>query len=167
MAQSASQHETFAQWMADHQGIIVKIVRGFTPTPAEADDLTQEIAIDVWRSVPRFRGDSKVSTWIWRIALNRAISWKRGAKADEINLDDIGNTTTMSRSTDQADAAVDVNHIYQAIRTLNLLDRCLVMLSLEGYRYDEMADITGITETNVGARLSRARQKLTTELERV
>lgn len=148
----------FASWMADHRGIIVKIVRSFTTHPADADDLTQEITLTLWRSIPSFRGESKPSTWIWRIALNRAISWRRAAKDPHTNLDEVIEPS----APDRADDGLLVDRIYDAIRTLTPIDRSLIMLWLEGHRYTE---ITGLTETNIGARLSRARNRLTEHLE--
>ncbi len=156
-----SGREVFADWMAEHRGIVFKIVRGFTTTPADADDLTQDIAVALWRSIPSFQGKSKPSTWIWRIALNQAISWKRAAKAPHADLDEVVEPSAL----DRADDRLLVHRIYQAIRTLPPIDRSLVMLSLEGYRYAEIAEITGLSDTNVGARLSRARTRLDKLLE--
>ena len=152
---------TFTQWMSDHRGIIVKIVRSFTTEAAAADDLTQEITVALWRSIPSFRGESKPSTWIWRIALNQAISWQRATKDPHTDLDELVELP----ASDRADDGLLVDRIYSGIRTLNPIDRSLIMLSLEGHRYAEIAEITGLSETNVGARLSRARTKLTHYLE--
>ena len=151
----------FALWMTDHRGIIVKIVRSFTTDPTDSDDLTQEITLALWRSIPSFRGESKPSTWIWRIALNRAISWRRAAEDDHTDLEDVVEPS----APDGADDGLLVDRIYDAIRTLTPIDRSLIMLSLEGQRYAEIAEITGLTETNIGARLSRARTRLTEHLE--
>ncbi len=153
--------EVFAGWMVDHRGILVKIVRSFTTDPVDADDLTQDITLALWRSIRSFRGESKASTWIWRIALNEAISWKRAAKAPHLDVDDVAEPSAHSR----ADDSLLVDRIYAAIRTLKPIDRSLIMLSLDGHRYAEIAEITGLTETNVGARLSRARTRLTEQLE--
>ena len=152
--------ETFVGWMADHQGILVKIVRGFTVDPADADDLTQEISLALWRSIPSFRGDSKPSTWIWRIALNQAVSWQRARKAPHQELDELGTS-----SADRADDRLLVDRVYAAIWELSPVDRSLIMLLLEGYRHAEIAEITGLSETNVATRLSRARTKLSRHLE--
>lgn len=153
--------QIFESWLTEHRGIIVKTVRGFTTKPSDADDLSQEIVLALWRSIDSFRGNAKPSTWIWRIALNRAISWQRAAKAPHIDLDDVPEPSAKER----ADDALLVDRIYAAIRTLAPLDRSLMMLSLEGYSYVEIAEMTGLTETNVGARLSRARTRLADRLE--
>lgn len=156
-----SDRHVFAGWMVDHRGIIVKIVRSFTTDPTDADDLTQEITLALWRSIPSFRKESKPSTWIWRIALNRAISWQRAAADDHTDLADVVEPSAPDRAEDR----LLVDRVYDAIRTLAPIDRSLIMLSLEGHRYHEIAEITGLTETNVGARLSRARTRLTEHLE--
>ena len=161
MNRRGKERGVFAGWMTDHRGIIVKIVRSFTTDPTDADDLTQEIMLALWRSVSSFEGRSKPSTWIWRIALNRAISWQRATEHPHADLDEVAEPS----SSDRADDGMLVDRIYDAIRTLNPIDRALIMLSLEGHRYREIADITGLTETNVGARLSRARTRLTEDLE--
>lgn len=155
--------QVFEQWMVEHRGIIVKIVRSFTTDPTDADDLTQDITLALWRSVPSFRGEAKPSTWIWRIALNQAISWKRAEAPPHADLDAVLQPT----ASDRADDGVLIDRIYDAIRTLRAVDRSLIVLSLEGFPYAEIAAITGLTETNVGARLSRARTQLTTQLEDV
>lgn len=156
-----SEREIFAAWMSEHSGIIAKIVRGFTNNPADAEDLTQEIGLALWRSIPSFRGDSKASTWIWRIALNQAISSKRSSREAPVALDEV----IEPRVSDRSDDFISVDLIYDAIRTLAPIDRSLIMLSLEGATYAEIADITGLTETNVGARLSRSRSRLTQQME--
>lgn len=152
--------DIFAGWMEDHRGIVMKIVRSFTTTSADADDLTQNITLALWRSVSSFQGKSKPSTWIWRIALNQAISWQR-AERTHTSLDEVEEAS----ASDQADDRVLVDRIYRTIRTLKPVDRSLIMLSLEGYRYAEIAEITGLTVTNVGARLTRTRSVLTNALE--
>ena len=160
-----NESDIFAEWMATHGGIIVKIVRGFTSDPANAEDLTQDITLAVWRSIRSFRGESKPSTWIWRIALNQAISWQRAAKDPPIVLD-VALVDSVELSTaDRSDAGLAVDSIYDAIRTLAPIDRSLIILALEGHSYAEIAETTGLSQSNVGARLSRARARLTEHLE--
>ncbi len=148
--------------MTHHRGIVIKIVRSFAPDPTDADDLAQEIALALWRSVPSFRGESKPSTWIWRVALNRAVSWQRAGKDRHL---DVHGAAIEPPAVERADDGLLVDRIYEAIRSLPAIDRSVVMLSLEGHRYAEIAEITGLTETNVGARLSRARTRLEQHLK--
>ncbi len=156
-------NDIFTGWMNDHRGIVVKIVRSFASSPADAEDLTQEVTLAIWRSVPSFRGGAKPSTWIWRVALNRAISWQRSAVDDagQAPIDEVAELTAI----DRADERVAVARLYRLLRSLAPIDRSLMVLSLEGHSYAEMADITALSETNVGARLSRARARLTELIE--
>ncbi len=154
------QQQVFDEWMANHQGIIVKIVRSFTTRAADSEDLTQDIMLAIWRSISSFRGDAKPSTWIWRIALNQAISWQRATGDEQVDL-----AAVRSATRDVAADGLLVDRIYEAIRSLAPIDRSLIMLSLDGFSYAETSNITGLTETNVGARLTRARTRLTQLLE--
>jgi RNA polymerase sigma-70 factor (ECF subfamily) len=70
----------FRRWLADHAGLMWKVVRAFTATPEDAEDLLQEIALQLWRSLPAFRREAKESTWIYRVAFNTALVWKRDEK---------------------------------------------------------------------------------------
>ncbi len=160
MSRSVDQQTVFDSWMTEHRGIITKIVRSFTAHDSDAEDLTQDISFALWRSIPSFRGEAKPSTWIWRIALNQAISWKRTAPESHADIDAVGAAVR-----DGAADGVMVDRIYEAIRTLVPIDRSIIMLSLDGFTYAEIADITGLTESNVGARLTRTRTRLTSHLE--
>ncbi|VAW42949.1 hypothetical protein MNBD_CHLOROFLEXI01-2491 [hydrothermal vent metagenome] len=73
----SEQKQVFDEWLDSHKGLFFKVVRAYAFTPQDRDDLFQEIAIQVWHSVPNFRGESKVSTWIYRVALYAAMSWTR------------------------------------------------------------------------------------------
>lgn len=155
-------HEAiFEQWLIQHRGIIAKIIRSFTANPSDAEDLFQDITFALWRSIPSFRGESQPSTWIWRIALNQALSWKRSEKSNPAT-HQAASKRVSENSTEQA---VLVDRIYEAIRALKPIDRSLMMLSLDGCSYSEISMVTGLSETNVGARLTRARQQLNQQLK--
>lgn len=150
---------TFVEWVSEHRGIIVKVARSFTTTNEDRDDLIQEILIRVWASVESYEGHAKPSTWIYRVALNRALTWRRdeskhrNRKASLIEVGELPGTAT-------AEAGEQLNDLYAQLRKLTEIDRGLLLLSLDGFSYREMAEITDLTETNVGARLTRARAKL-------
>lgn len=158
---SSHHHDTFVAWMTDHRGIVTKVVRGFTRSPDDFEDLRQEVELAIWRSVPSFRGESKPSTWIWRVALNRALSWGQKREPFHETLEHTAEPTDSK----QPDEQLLLEHIYGAIRRLRPIDRSLVLLSLEGHPYREIASITGLSESNVGARLSRARAKLAAQIQ--
>lgn len=151
------QSATFDGWLRDHRGILIKIARTFVDKPTDFDDLLQEILIQVWRSVPAFHHRSRVSTWIYRVALNRALLWQRQEtrrRNQEINVEQLPPPLPANRA--------PVEQLYEAIRRLRKPDRALILLSLEGLSYREIAAIAELSESNVGVRLSRIRQKLHT-----
>jgi len=148
--------ERFQAWVGEHIGVLHRVARAFA-VGADQHDLLQEILIAVWRAAPAFRGDSAASTFIFRVAHNRALTWRRGEvrrrRRDEtyqrLHVEDVSGEDPL------------LEQLYEAIRQLEPLDRSLVLLSLEGQSYAEIAALHGLSETNIGARLSRARQKLT------
>src|SRR6185295_5416220 len=79
-ANTQEQEMIFRRWIADHAGLLWKVVRAFTVTPQDAEDLLQDIALQLWMSLPAFRGEAKESTWIYRVAFNTALVWKRDEK---------------------------------------------------------------------------------------
>ena len=152
--------ELFTQWLVDHRGIVVKVARSFTSTHADTDDLIQEILLRLWTSMDAYRGDAKSSTWIYRVALNRALTWRRGSnrRPAESPPDSLRHMAAPTNAEDQ----YRLNLLYQHIRQLSKIDRSLILLSLDGFSYAEMSAIAGISESNVGARLTRARTALST-----
>lgn len=117
--------------------------------------------MQVWRSLPRFRGDAKASTWLYRVALNTALLHSRRRAVRE------RHHTSDERALEQALMSAgqpneDIDVLYGCIRKLRELDRSIVMLHLEGLSYDEIADTTGLTRSNVSVRLVRAKKRLHT-----
>jgi RNA polymerase sigma factor (sigma-70 family) len=154
----------FRSWLADHRGIVVKVTRSFSNTPVDAADLQQELLLQLWLSLPAFAGQAKPSTWIYRVCLNTALTWRRGTTRRERRIEpgvDLDHLASGSGS--PADHAGDreiLAQLYAAIRALPDFDRALVLLLLEGLAYREMAEITGLTETHVGVAQTRARKRL-------
>jgi RNA polymerase sigma-70 factor, ECF subfamily len=161
-----SEHEQrFQQWLADHAGLLLKVVRSFTKGPVDGDDLLQEILLQVWMSLPSFREQSKPTTWLYRVALNTALGWKRqeSRRRRAIPLDvqqeiaaECGEDSSRQESLEQ---------LYGAIRRLEPAKRALVLLYLDGLSYADMAEVTGISESNVGVRLNRIKKELTALLK--
>ncbi|HVU15820.1 MAG TPA: sigma-70 family RNA polymerase sigma factor [Candidatus Didemnitutus sp.] len=158
--------DTFRQWLAEHRGIIIRIARSFTNSPADLADLQQEMQVQLWHSVARFSDKAKPSTWIYRVCLNTALTWRRASRRREISLEpalDVAslaaeNATPAEQSSDR-DA---IERLYAAIHQLPHGERSLVLLALEGLPYREIAEITGLTENHVGVALTRARRRLAT-----
>ncbi len=149
----------FRRWLEDHKGIVLKIARAFTASPEDRDDLFQEIALQLWRALPSFRGDSKPSTWIYKIGLNKALTWQRGEGRRgrrQVPLIEVSEPATPES---QGRHAL-LDRLYGEIRKLAEIDRSLLLLMLDGVPYGEMAQILGLSESNIGVRLNRAKKKL-------
>lgn len=154
----------FRRWLADHAGLMWKVVRAFTASPEDAEDLLQEIALQLWRSLPVFRGEAKESTWIYRVAFNTALVWNRQEKRRHANHEKFIklNGAPEIPAEDSAPAQNEelVRLLYSAIRRLPKLDASLALMHLDGLSYREMSDVLGISESNVGVKLNRIRKQL-------
>ncbi len=154
------QQRVFDGWLRNHQGLFFKVVRAYAFTPHDQEDLFQEIATQVWRSIPGFRGDAAVTTWIYRVALNAAIAWtqkERRHSAGKQALD--GVEPAFLHASPATDPRVE--WLYEQIRQLNEIDRSLTLLLLDGFSYKEMAAMLGITENYVGVKINRIKAHLT------
>jgi RNA polymerase sigma-70 factor (ECF subfamily) len=160
------QAHIFNQWLGAHKALIFKIVRAYGDSAMDQDDLFQEISIQVWRSIPAFRHESAVTTWIYRIALNTAISWVNKEKKYR-------NTTGSMESipdvlTPHTKPVDDqLAWLYEAIHALDEIDRSVALMLLDGFSYKEMAAILGITVTNVGVKINRIKKQLIIQSKKI
>ena len=154
-----SDTSTPARFLERYQGLVWKIARSFARSSEDRDDLAQEICVSLWMAHDSIPSDVKESTYVYRIALNRAISWQR-KRANYVK--HLNSFFAAPRAVPVASGRADseLEDLYEAIRGLPEFDRSLVLLHLERRSYAEMADILGITETAVGKRLSRAKQRI-------
>jgi RNA polymerase sigma-70 factor (ECF subfamily) len=150
--------QRFDQWLHSHRGLFFKVVRAYAFTPQDQEDLFQEIAAQVWRSVPNFRGDAAVTTWIYRVALNTAIAWTRQERRHRDGKQSMDGVEPSILQPAVADPRVE--WLYENIRQLNEIDRSLTLLLLDGFSYKEMAAMLGITESNVGVKINRIKAHL-------
>jgi RNA polymerase sigma factor (sigma-70 family) len=156
------QNECFLQWAGEHHLLLRKVTRSFA-FGSDQDDLYQEMLVAVWQAIPAWRGDAKPSTFIYRVAHNYALTWMRTRRNYSRAVERFGREAAPSSvGSEFSDSLLD--QLYAAIRELPELDRSLVVLSLDGLPYKEIAEILGLSETNVGARLTRARALLTDKL---
>jgi RNA polymerase sigma-70 factor (ECF subfamily) len=160
--QADDQQRLFDQWVNAHQGLLFKVVRAYAFTPQDQEDLFQEIATQLWRSVPSFRGEAVVTTWIYRVALNTALAWTRNEWKHRNGTRIVDGVETAIL---QTSPAVDprIGWLYEQIRQLNEIDRSLALLLLDGFSYREMAATLGITESYVGVKISRIKAYLTSK----
>lgn len=152
--------EEFVRQVETNQGIIQKICRLYGETQPDREDLFQEIVVQLWKGVSTFRGQSKFSTWMYRVALNTAISdlrkKKRTLPVSETEIASIEIKTELSEGNEEE----KVNSLYAAISRLTEIDKAIVMLYLEDRSYEEMEDILGINTNNLRVKMNRIKDKL-------
>jgi RNA polymerase sigma-70 factor (ECF subfamily) len=151
--------DTFLDLLEQNQDVIHKICNVYTRTGSDREDLFQEIVYQLWKSFPTFRGESSFSTWMYRVALNTALYAMRKFKTRHTI--ELNENMSEARGVPEPEKENDaISILYEAIETLNGIDRAIILLYLEKKSYDEMARITGLTAKNVGVRLVRIRSKL-------
>ena len=151
------QKQIFESWLGQHKGLVFKVVRAYASGTIEQDDLFQEITIQIWRSVPSFRQESAVTTWIYRISLNTAIKWIR--KVGKHSTESLDHVQQVLQVTDlQMDERLD--WLYHEIHKLDEIDRSVTLLMLDSFSYKEIAGILGISESNVGVKINRIKKQL-------
>jgi RNA polymerase sigma-70 factor (ECF subfamily) len=150
--------------MNDHLGLVLKIVRGGAAAPQDQDDLFQEILLQLWFSIPSFRGEAKETTWIYRVAFNTMLSWNRGERRRRLREEAVLEAAPLPViQPGSAEATRDeqiVARLYQLIHQLPKLDASLALMLLDGLSYQEMAEVLGISENYVGVKLNRIRKRL-------
>lgn len=153
------QDDLFRQWLREHQGIVVRVARARTDNQNDWEDLFQEILLQLWRSTAKFRGDSAASTWIYRVALNTSLAWDRSRRRYRDRVGRLAEPNDVAEE-GRNDHAAEVDRLYEAIRTLSKADSSIMLLHLDGLSYREMAEVVGISVSNVGVRLNRAKARL-------
>lgn len=153
----------FKDWLVEHCGTVLKVARAYTTTAEDAQDLAQEILLQVWRSLPRFQGRASATTWCYRVALNTALAWRRKERRRSTRQRPLLDVENLPASGDPArdSAGRDlVERLYGAIRRLSEAEAALVLLYLDGLSYRQMAEVLGVSEGNVGVKLNRAKKAL-------
>lgn len=152
--------QEFAALINKHRGIIYKVCNLYISDTEDKKDLFQEIVLQLWRSFPGFRNESQRSTWMYRVALNTAISnfRKESRKPERTSLtDDEFEIPDISDLSEQSERIQMLKH---AIDQLTQVEKAIIMLYLEDKNYDEIAEIMGITRSNTGVKLNRIKSKL-------
>jgi RNA polymerase sigma-70 factor (ECF subfamily) len=154
------QQRIFDEWLGEHRGLFFKVVRAYAFNPHDQEDLFQEIATQVFNSIPKFRGDSKPTTWIYRVALYSAMAWSKKERRHRDSHQSInGEEHTLLQPSKTRNSRLD--WLYEQISQLDELDRSLTLMMLDGYSYKEISATLGITENNVGVKLNRIKKRLT------
>lgn len=152
-----SMEKEFLDLIYEYQKIIYKVCKTYRDSREDQEDLFQEIVYQLWKSYPSFKGESKISSWMYRIALNTAIAIYRKRKPPIVYP---GKLPEQIPSDIPKQLSENEERVFQALRTFNDTEKALTSLFLEGFTYQEIAAITGITETNTGVRLNRIKNKL-------
>jgi len=152
------QKQIFEAWLDQHRGLLFKIVRVYAFTAMDRDDLFQEIIIQVWYSIPSFREEASVTTWLYRISLNTAVKWTRSERKHSQSETFDSEQYVLLESGIQVDERLE--WLYEEIYKLDEIDRSVSLLLLDGFRYKEMAAVLGITESNVGVKINRIKKFL-------
>ena len=153
----------FREWFERHQGLIYKISRAYASTSEDMQDLLQEIMLQLWHSIPSFREQAKESTWIYRVALNTAMGWSRTERKHSRTR---RRVLLMAVPSTPPDPGEDLEKeerlakVYEVVRSLSPADASVVLLFLDGLSYEDMAEVLGITVSNVGVKLHRAKKRI-------
>jgi RNA polymerase sigma-70 factor, ECF subfamily len=154
----------FMNWLGEHGSSVMKVARAYTLTSDECQDLAQEILLQAWQSLPKFEHRATAATWFYRVALHTAMNWHRKDKPRRSRQQPLFEvqvlaTAEPSRAED-AQQRDTVEQLYKAINQLPKTDAALVLLYLDELTYREMAEVLGISESNVGVKLNRAKKAL-------
>ncbi len=158
---SPTDQERFLAQIEEHKRILYKVANAYCANQDDRQDLIQDMVVQLWRSFGRFDGRSKFSTWMYRVAMNVAISTARSQTRrirDALPLDEAGLEIPV---TDPwlADEGDDLRLLHKMIGALDELNRALIILYLDGYSHAEIGEIMGISATNVSTRINRIKQR--------
>lgn len=150
----------FIALLTQHRKIIYKVCNLYMDDREQRDDLFQEITLQAWKSFAHFRGDARFGTWLYRVALNTAITYfKKEKRKAPVFLSEV--FPEMPEMPDPAEEQLQA--MYKAIATLSKIDKALVMLYLEDYSYQDIGDMLGITANNVAVKMNRVKARLKEE----
>jgi len=160
-------NDRFVQLLEEHKRILYKVASAYCADAEDRRDLVQEMVIQLWRSFPRYDDRLKFSTWMYRVAMNVAISFLRseGRRGREtVALDEVPDLID-NAAADRVlgEAGDDLRLLERLVSRLAEMSRALLVLYLEGYQHGEIAEILGISATNVGTRLNRIKNRLKDE----
>ena len=155
---------SFVELLEKHQNIVHKVCRLYTHNYDAHNDLFQEITIQLWKAYPKFRGDAKFSTWMYRVGLNTAITLYRKSKrtVNTQAFDDVQFKISAEDYDDTEEQQLKL--LYKAVRQLNDIEKALVFLYLEDKNYKEISETMGISEVNARVKMNRVKNKLRTIL---
>jgi RNA polymerase sigma factor (sigma-70 family) len=153
----------FLALLQEHRALLYKVARVFGRSPAQRDDLVQEAIAQLWGAYPRYDEQLRFSTWMYRIALNVAISWRRRERTQTQHLVPVGEELldiAQPANALTSDAAADVELLYSSIEQFDDLNKALLLLYLDSQSHQEISLVLGISQTNVATKISRLKDRL-------
>jgi RNA polymerase sigma factor (sigma-70 family) len=156
----------FMELIEENKRIIFKICNSYCPNKEERDDLAQEIVYNLWKSYQRFNSSLKFSTWMYRIALNVAISFYRKVKKSAPQISISENLILLEESTNN-ETDNNIHLLLKFINELKEIDKSIMLLYLDDKSYKEIAEITGISESNIATKISRIKDKLKSNFQTI
>lgn len=156
------QEKEFVEVIQDNEGILYKMTRLYANNKEDQKDLYQDIVYQLWKAFNTFRGDAKLSTWIYRIALNTALLYLKNKKRKGYNTSLDGIVLINENYDPVLQERLEI--LYAHIREFGEVDKGIVFLFLEGKKYEEISDITGMSTSNIGTRMARIKEKLNKQI---
>ena len=156
-----SKQTEFLQLIEQHQGILYKVSRMYMDFDQDQEDLRQEIIYQLWKSYEKFKGDSQFSSWMYRVAINTAITYFKKDKK-RVDKDQLSDRMDIKADEEDFEEESKLAHFYKAVKTLNKVEKALILLFIEGQSHREIAANLGLTEVNTRVKLNRTKNKLKT-----
>jgi len=157
----------FQALIEQHKGILFKVARTYCQDEEDRQDLIQEISIQIWHSFDRYNSKYKISTWLYRISLNVAISFYRKNAKKQNRTIPLNEHISRIKEVDNTEKEEQLSLLEHFISELNDLDKALMLLYLEDKKHAEIADVLGISQSNVGTKIGRIKEKLKTRFSQV
>jgi RNA polymerase sigma-70 factor, ECF subfamily len=154
--------EEFIQLVTKHSGIIHKILYLYVDDPDDKNDLKQEILVQAWSAIGRFKSQSTFSTWLYRVALNTVLTFQKKAERMPISR---GESVLNEMESKINSEHPQSERLFRAIKTLNDIDKTIITLHLEDYNHEEIAEITGLSKNNITVKLHRIKKHISTLLK--
>lgn len=147
----------FTETVKSHDAMIRRICLGYAANPQDLEDIYQDVLVNIWRGLRSFRSESSMRTWVYRIALNTCVSTlrARSSRPSQASLEDV-----ILVADDSLEKRESIKDLYECIATLNPIDKAIMMMWLDEYSYDEIAETIGLKRNNIATRLHRAKEKL-------
>jgi RNA polymerase sigma-70 factor, ECF subfamily len=158
--QQQEAEKQFEKQISEHKSLLVKICRIYAYGEADRQDLFQDIVIQLWKAYPKFKGDAKFSTWLYRVAINTAISGLRKQKKIIASYEPAGLSGHLSDDPFSQIEEEQSKQLYKAIEQLSQVEKAIVMLYIEEHSYEEMEAILGINQGNLRVKMNRIKEKL-------